>query len=74
MWLHAVGNCPQLQALHHNARDATAAHLGHYVMLQSLSDFIGNREEPILWLSVNGLTRLTRLQHLHLTQCVLPHP
>ena len=71
MWLHAVGACPLLRSLHHCACDATAAHLGQYVTLQSLYGQIYNNGLDVVQCSlVEGLTPLTRLQHLHLTQCV----
>ncbi len=63
-----MGPCPQLQSLHHSAENATAAHLGQYVMLQSLSNRIIH--EPAQCSLVEGLTPLTRLQHLYLTKCV----
>ena len=69
MWLHAVGACPQLRSLHHNAWGATAAQLGQYTMLQSLSDMM-RYDKTVQCSLVEGLTPLTRLQHLHLSQCV----
>ena len=67
-WLHAVGACPRLRALHHSAWGATAAHLRQYAMLQSLSS--QTTFEPMQPSLVEGLTPLTRLQHLHLTRCM----
>ena len=68
MRLHAVGACPQLRALHHCAWGATAAHLRQYMMLQSLSNRV--TFGPTHYSLVEGLTPLTRLQHLHLTRRV----
>ena len=72
MGLHAVGDCPQLRSLRNSVQHATAAHLGQYMMLQSLS-ILGPGwfpPDPIQFSFVEGLTPLTRVQHLHLTQCV----
>ena len=66
-----MGACPQLQRLHHNAWGATSGHLVLYMMLQLLSfEFYGREPEPVHCSLVEALMPLTRLQHLHLTQCV----
>ncbi len=69
-----MGDCPQLWSLRHSAWQATAAHLGQYMMLQSLS-FLSDDDRgkhPLHFSLVEGLTPLTRVQHLHLTECVPP--
>ena len=70
--LHAVGACPQLQSLHHNAWGATAAHLGQHPMLESLTSRIWRHQQTHFSL-VEGLAPLTRLQHLDLAPCVPLH-
>lgn len=69
--LHAVGNCPQLQALEHSAYEATAAHLCRYTQVQSLSELLDQQRPDSCFFSVAELTPLTYLQHLRLTQCAL---
>ena len=68
--LHAVGDCPQLEVLRHAATRATAAHLQQYARLRSLSDLLC-AALPATPSLISGLAPLTRLQHLHLTQCAL---
>ena len=65
-----MGDCPQLEVLLHSARGATAPHLRQYMQLQSLSDLLC-AALPTCSSLVMGLTPLTRLQHLHLSQCDL---
>ena len=69
--MRAVRACPELRTLLHSAQAVTAQHLNRYPRLVSLGDLLC-APVPLPHTLVAGLSRLTGLQHLRLSQCDAP--